>query len=380
MLIPRDFSGAVLDSRKVRSGCLFVAIRGEKTDGRDFIAQALERGAAGVVEGEENLRLAAEEYRSSLSATVIGVTGSAGKTTTKEFLRVFFSALGRTHATQGNYNNHIGLPLTLLDAPRDSDFIILEMGMNHPGEIARLCDTARPHAGVISSIGSAHIEFLGSREAIAREKAVLFSRASGLCTAPYDVAFRDILEEAAQRRFVPAKADAFLRDAVSKIIPGEHNISNAAAAYEAAKGFGLTEAQALAALEKFSLPGNRWRRFEKDGIFFIDDTYNANLEAMEAALKTFAAERSEGRKIAVLGDMFELGRESEAIHGKVFALARSLPIDLVVAVGKTSSKVGGCELSYPDTESAKAAVGYFEKGDTVLLKASNGMRLGEIVS
>jgi UDP-N-acetylmuramoyl-tripeptide--D-alanyl-D-alanine ligase len=118
---------------------------------------------------------------------------------------------------------------------------------------------------------------------------------------------------------------------------------------------------------------------EKDGIYFIDDTYNANLEAMEAALKTFAAMKTNGRKIAVLGDMFELGDESESIHAKVFALAHSLPIDLVVAVGTVSSKVGGCKISYPDTQSAKDVFAYLQNGDTVLLKASNGMQLGGIV-
>jgi UDP-N-acetylmuramoyl-tripeptide--D-alanyl-D-alanine ligase len=379
MLIPRDFSGAFLDSRKVRPGSLFVAIKGKNVDGRNFIPQALANGAVGVIEGEDNLRLAAKEYRSSLSATVIGVTGSVGKTTTKEFLRVFFSAIGKTHATEENYNNHIGLPLTILNAPRDSEFVILEMGMNHPGEIEFLCDIASPHVGVISSIGSAHLEYLGSRRAIAEEKAVLFSYASHLCTAPADVAFGDVLEKASRALYVPAKAEPWLRETVLKIIPGEHNVSNAAAAFEAAKSFGLTKENAIDALKNFSLPGNRWRRMEKDGIYFIDDTYNANLEAMEAALKTFAAMKTNGRKIAVLGDMFELGDESESIHAKVFALAHSLPIDLVVAVGTVSSKVGGCKISYPDTQSAKDVFAYLQNGDTVLLKASNGMQLGGIV-
>jgi UDP-N-acetylmuramoyl-tripeptide--D-alanyl-D-alanine ligase len=302
-----------------------------------------------------------------------------GKTTTKEFLRVFFSAIGKTHATEENYNNHIGLPLTILNAPRDSEFVILEMGMNHPGEIEFLCDIASPHVGVISSIGSAHLEYLGSRRAIAEEKAVLFSHASRLCIAPADVAFGDVLEKASRALYVPAKAEPWLREAVLKIIPGEHNVSNAAAAFEAAKSFGLTKENAIDALKNFSLPGNRWRRMEKDGIYFIDDTYNANLEAMEAALKTFAAETTPGRKIAILGDMFELGDESESIHAKVFALAHSLPIDLVVAVGTVSSKVGGCKISYPDTQSAKDVFTYLQKGDTVLLKASNGMQLGGIV-
>ena len=141
------FSGATLDSRQVKPGMLFVAIKGEHVDGHDFIPQAKAAGAAGIIDGREELATAAREYRETLKATVIGVTGSAGKTTTKEFLRTFFSALGKTAATEGNFNNHIGLPVTILNCPADADFLIVEMGTNHPGEIAHLCSVAEPDVG-----------------------------------------------------------------------------------------------------------------------------------------------------------------------------------------------------------------------------------------
>ena len=213
--LPDSFAGATSDSRLVRPGMLFVALKGEKVDGRDFIPQALEKGAAGVVEGLEELQRLASEYRSSLKAKVVGVTGSAGKTTTKEFLRAFLSRAGKTHATGGNFNNHIGLPLTILNTPEDADFLVLEMGTNHPGEIAALCDIARPDAGVISSIGTAHIEFFGSSEGIAREKGVLFERVREFCAVPENVKCKEILRGMAAGRFLEAPCESFLADALS---------------------------------------------------------------------------------------------------------------------------------------------------------------------
>ena len=137
-----EFSGATFDSRAVKPGMLFVALKGEKNDGHAYIPQALERGAVGVVDGLDELQKLANEYRRSLKAKVIGITGSAGKTTTKELLRAFLSKAGKTHATDGNFNNHIGLPLTILNCPKDADFLVVEMGTNHPGEIAALCQIA----------------------------------------------------------------------------------------------------------------------------------------------------------------------------------------------------------------------------------------------
>ena len=374
------FSGATADSRLVRPGMLFVALPGEKVDGRDFIPQAFAAGAAGVVEGLDELHRLAAEYRSSLKAKVVGVTGSAGKTTTKEFLRVFLSRVGKTHATDGNYNNHIGMPLTILNTPEDADFLVLEMGTNHPGEIAALCDIARPDVGVISSIGTAHIEFFGSSEGIAREKGVLFERAREFCVAPSSVNCIDILKGACAGRFIAAPEEEFLAEALSRTLPGRHNASNASAAFRTAAEFGLGREDAVASLDGFSLPGARWRRVEKGGVVFIDDTYNANPDAMKASLATFAGQMSGcKRRIAVLGDMFELGEKSEALHREVFDFAASLGLDAVFAVGKAASACA-CTAAFPDASSAKEGVAPFlREGDAVLLKASHSMALGTML-
>ena len=157
------------DSREVKPGMGFVALKGEKADGHAFIPQALERGAAEIVDGLDALQEKARERRRSLKAKVVGLTGSAGKTTTKELLRAFLSTVGRTYATEGNFNNHIGLPLTILNCPDDADFLVLEMGSNHPGEIAALCEIAAPDAGVITNVGTAHLEFFKTQDGIAAE-------------------------------------------------------------------------------------------------------------------------------------------------------------------------------------------------------------------
>ena len=171
------FKGATLDSRQVKPGMLFVAVKGERVDGHDFIPQALAAGAAGIIEGREELARVAAAYRRTLKAKVIGITGSAGKTTTKELVAAFLRAGGfRVHATAGNFNNDLGLPLTILNCPEDAEFLVVEMGTNHPGEIAYLVDIARPDVGVISSIGTAHIEYFKTQDGIADEKGSLFAR------------------------------------------------------------------------------------------------------------------------------------------------------------------------------------------------------------
>lgn len=380
-MVPARFSGATIDSRLVRPGMLFVALGGEKTDGRAFIPQALAAGAAGVIEGLDALQEAARAYRRSLAATVVGVTGSAGKTTTKELLRAFFSRLGRTSATQGNYNNHIGLPLSILNCPRDAAFLVLEMGSNHPGEIRRLCEIAEPDAGAVTSIGTAHLEFFGTREGIAEEKSALLAHARALAVVPSGVACFDTLRaRSAAGTFLAAPPlPPSVADALAAVLPGAHNRANAEVAYAVASRWGLTPALAAEALAGFSLPGARWRRVEKGGVSFIDDSYNANPDAMEAALETFAALPCRGRRVAVLGDMFELGDDAQALHRRVFERAARAEIALVVGVGEMSARCR-CDRAFRTVgELAAHAADVFAPGDTVLLKASNGLRLGAVV-
>lgn len=376
-----DFRGATFDSRQVKPGMLFIAVKGERSDGHDFIPMARERGAAGIVDGYAELDRVARAYRRTLKATVVGVTGSAGKTTTKELVRAFLAKAGRVHATEGNFNNHLGLPVTILNCPRDADFLVLEMGTNHPGEIAHLCDVAEPDCGIVTNVGTAHIEFFGTQDGIAREKGTLFARAKGFCAATSDNCRLEILRGLAGGRLAAVDPHPpWLAAALAGVLPGAHNVANAALAYAVAERFGVTRAQAVAALADFALPGARWRRSERGGVRFIDDTYNANPDSMIAALDAFAAEPCAGRRIAILGDMFELGPRAAEYHARVFDHAAALGLGRVIAVGALASACR-CDASYPSVDALRADLGrLLAPGDLVLLKASHGLQLGSILS
>ena len=326
-----EFRGATLDSRKVKPGMLFVAVKGERVDGHDFIQQALAVGAAGIIDGREELTRVASEYRRSLKAKVIGVTGSAGKTTTKELIAAFLRAGGfRVHATEGNFNNDLGLPLTILNCPKDAEILVLEMGTNHPGEIAHLVDVAAPDAGVISSIGTAHIEFFKTQDGIADEKGTLFARLppDGFAVVGVNNDRYERLRAMSAARVVSVDpsdaAGAQIAKALAQCLPGEHNVSNARLAVACAGEFG------------------------------------------------------------VLGDMFELGTRSEEFHERVLSRAASLPIDVVMPVGEAmtaaAARIRAASFTAPcaDAAAAHAALeGILRSGDAVLLKASHGMHLGK---
>ena len=377
-----EFSGATFDSRQVKPGMLFVALQGENQDGRKFIPQALEKGAAGVVEGLEELQRVAREYRRSLPAKVIAVTGSAGKTTTKELLRSLLSTVGRTYATEGNFNNHIGLPLTVLNCPRDAEFLVVEMGSNHPGEIAALSAIAEPDAAVITNVGNAHLGFFGSRDGIAREKGAVFAslKPGSVAVTGADNDRLEILRETSAVEIIEADvAQEWIGRALAGVLPGSHNVANAAIAFALAERFGVTREAAERAFASVEVPGSRWRKVERNAVTFIDDTYNANPEAMIAALDAFASMPCEGKRVAVLGDMFELGEESEALHRKVFEHAMSLGIPLVIGVGEMSSGCL-CHLAYKSLDRLSCKFRFdVSAGDLVLLKASHSMNLGKLI-
>ena len=387
------FRGATFDSRLVKPGMLYVALKGERVDGNDFIPQALEKGAAKVIGGPDalaELQSLAREYRRALRphTTVVALTGSAGKTTTKELLKTFLSCAGKTYATEGNYNNHLGLPITILNCPDDADFLVVEMGSNHPGEIAGLCAIAEPDCALITNVGTAHLEFFGSQDGIAEEKGQVFvalGNAHDTKIPPFGVvSMKNVrlekLRSMCPVELVEAEPDQeWMAQALDGILPGAHNVSNACLAFAVAEKFGVTREQASEALKGVSLPGARWRKVEKDGVTYIDDSYNANPDSMIAALDAFAAMPCDGKRVAVLGDMFELGPDSAELHRKVFGHAMKLGIPLVIGVGEESSKCL-CHLAYKTLDPLKRKFRFdVSAGDIVLLKASHSMGLSKLL-
>ena len=377
------FCGATLDSRLVKPGMLYVALKGEHADGNDYIPKALAAGAAKVIGGPNalaDLQALARDYRRTLKAKVIGVTGSAGKTTTKELLRAFLSRIGKVHATEGNFNNPLGLPLTILNCPEDADFLVVEMGTNHPGEIARLCEIAEPDVGLMTNIGTAHLEFFGSQDGIAAEKGTLFARVKDFAVVSTENVRLAKLRELCRAELIEVDPrQGWMSAALEGVLPGAHNISNACLAFAVAERFGATRADAIAALADFRLPGARWRKVERRGISFVDDSYNANPDSMIAALDAFVKMPCVGKRVAVLGDMGELGPESAAFHRKVFDHAMSLGIPLVIGVGAMSSACA-CHRAYSTlTKLETAFCRDVAPGDLVLLKASHSMNLSKLI-
>ena len=268
------------------------------------------------------------------------------------------------------------------------------MGTSHPGEIAYLVDIARPDAGVISSIGTAHIEFFKTQDGIADEKGTLFARLppDGFAVVGVNNDRYERLRAMSAARVVAVDPDddagKRLAAALASRLPGPHNVSNARLAAACAGEFGVPLARCLAALEDFALPGDRWRVVEKDGVTYVNDCYNANPTSMIAALETFAAMPCASRRVAVLGDMFELGDRKEEFHERVFARAVELRLDAVFAVGAAMSaaaeKIGVAGVSsanFADVPSAKTALtSFLRPGDAVLIKASHGMHLEAILA
>lgn len=435
--MPSTFCGVTQNSRGVWAGCLYVALRGERFDGHDFVAQALRAGAAAalvetswkapaellngplirVPDTRQALSAAARAWREQSRARIVGVTGSSGKTTTKEMTAALLGAGGTVCATQGNLNNEVGLPLSLLTLPRETDFGVFELGSNHPGEIARLTDVLRPQAGIVASVGCAHIEYFGTQEAIAREKGALLRALppDGFAAVCRETACFETLTDGVRARLVttslqtrdadfygemPDPLDGSLRVTergaerpvvLCSGLPGAHNASNLLLAFAAARAEGVPADAAVRALQGFVLPGMRWAVSERGGVKIVNDAYNANPQSMMAVLKTFMTLPCAGRRIAVLGDMLELGRQSEALHRDVGRCVAALAPDRLIAVGSDTSQYvideavrGGYAISRVTCcQDAAAAAAAFREcvkpGDNVLLKASRGMRLEQIL-
>lgn len=421
------------DTRQLQPGDLYVALQGENFDGHAFVPVAAANGAVGAIIAAGShigslpnftllevpaplraLHALAASWRAELHFPIVGLTGSSGKTSTKQFLAAILAEAGPVCATPGNLNNHIGLPLTILSANREDHFGVFEMGMNHPGEIAPLATLARPDHGIITNIGTAHIEFFPDRAGIAQEKADLFRAVapSGSCFYPANDDFASTLAEIAGPRACPVSLDSgspHARDItptengtrfllctdrgnveVHLPIPGLHMVQNALLAAAAALQLGLAPEQIAAGLHKAKLVGGRLHRKVIRGLLVIDDSYNANPDSMEAALKTLAAmplPRPDSRRLAVLGRMGELGHYSAEGYTRVGRCAATT-VDELIAVGPATApladaaRTAGLSAVHHLDDPAAAAVlirSIARPGDALLLKGSRSARMEEIL-
>jgi len=419
-----DVAGVTTDSRRVGAGELFVAIAGERFDGHDYVAEALRRGAAAamvsrIVEDAapfpqlvvDDTRAAlgrlAHHWREKFAIPLVALTGSNGKTTVKEMLAAILAAHagGREHvlATQGNLNNDIGMPLTLLGLRPGHRFAVIEMGMNHEGEIDYLTRIAEPTVALVNNAQRAHVGILGSIEAIARAKGEIYSGLgpAGTAIVNEDDAFAGYWRDLNRTRRVISfgfAPEAEVRGAVtpegwriatpagafafSPRVRGEHNLRNAMAASAAAYALGIPAATMREGLAVFGgVAGRLQRRSGPAGSVVIDDSYNANPESMRAALRVLAEER--GRKVFVMGDMGELGAEAPAMHAEVGAYAREAGVDALLAIGDASREAvnafGHGARHFADIDAlTQAARGEAAAGAAILVKGSRFMRMERV--
>jgi len=414
----RISGGVTTDTRKLPLDAVFFALRGENFDGDAFAAKALATGAGVVVAGRwegspppttavivvpdalEALQRLASWWRRQLDLRVVAITGSNGKTSTKDFTNAVLSRAFKVSATKGNLNNHIGVPLTVLATTPAHTAAVWEMGMNHPGEIAPLCRIAGPEFGIITNIGSAHIEFLGSRQAIAEEKGVLARSlpADGCLFIPAACEFIDFLRAGTAATVVtvggedsPVQAANLRPDArgtrfdlilpgqqpapVDLTVPGRHMVENALLAAAVGWKFGLPAHAIAEGLGGTLLTSGRLRHFVYQDITILDDTYNANPESMAAAIDTLADTPvpNGSRRLIVLGRMGELGDHAPAAHRRIgeLALARGLTL-IAVGEGAEGIATGAGDAPYfPDFAAAAAWLQREVKpGDAVLFKGS----------
>lgn len=422
-----SFDSVCTDTRKITQGSLFIAIKGENFDGHDFAQKAVESGAQAVIcerdcgLGDrqilvENTRLAlldlAGYYRSLFKIPVIGITGSVGKTTTKEMTHAVMSSKYNTLKNEGNLNNEIGVPLTLFRLDKTHEAAVIEMGMSGFDEISRMTKAVRPDAAIISNIGVSHIEHLGSREGILRAKleilhgmkpdapVVLNADDDMLITVrpgAHPVTYYGIENEKSIFKAFEITSKENETELtvgfsggsgrVSLPFPGRHNVYNALAAVAAGSLFGIEPLDGFEALKSYVPAGMRQRINKKFGMTFIEDCYNASPDSQAAALAVLGSMNA-ARKIAVIGDMLELGAVSESAHYEVGRKAAENGIDAVFTYGERALQTAkgaqdgniSCVKSFLDKEElSRELIGCLKEGDAVLFKASRGMKLEEVI-
>jgi len=433
-----SLSGVSIDTRTLRPGQLYVAIRGEQHDGHRFVAQALEAGAGGLLVDQTRLdegRLEgdgpvvvvddttaalgalAAGHRGGFEGPRVAITGSNGKTTTKEMCHAILSVAAPCLKNQGNLNNEFGLPLTLLSRQAEQRSAVVELGMNHRGEIARLAAIARPDVGVITNVGTAHIEFLGSQEAIAEEKGDLTAALHAEGTAVLNHDDERVASQAGRAaggvisygrapgadvsargvRFVSGGAFEFVLVTPSGSLPvrvrglAETTVINALAAATAALAAGASLEDVATGLGRHDHVAGRMACLTlRGGAQLIDDTYNANPQSMQNALESLARLKGEGRSVAVLGDMGELGELADQAHHEAGRLAASLGTDFLFALGQRSEQVAegardagmsadriSCGTDHQEVSRAIAKL--LGPRDWVLVKGSRAMRMERVV-
>lgn len=446
-----EAAGVVLDSRKIGKDYVFIATRGERVDGHSFIGQVFDAGAMGVIceKAPENPRGAyilvkdsfqalkdvAEYYRKQLSIKVVGITGSVGKTSTKEFVASVLSKGFRVLKTEGNFNNEVGLPLTVLQIREDCEIAVLEMGISDFGEMHRLSKIARPDVCLITNIGQCHLENLGTRDGILKAKTEIFDfmqEGGQICLNGDDdklVTIKEVrgsipiffgsgsnsavyADHYENRGLMGSRARIHIRNALGAAgteadfeveipLPGEHMLYNALAATAVGALFGLSTQQIQAGIRDVEAVGGRSHVIRTDRLTLIDDCYNANPVSMKAAIDLLhmtdvsdmagRSEQSQGsRKVAILGNMFELGADEVMLHREVGIYAAERKIDVLICVGSLCKNMYDGALSvapssdriyyYADKDTLFADIGtIIHDGDIVLVKASHGMHFEEII-
>jgi UDP-N-acetylmuramoyl-tripeptide--D-alanyl-D-alanine ligase len=407
-------SSVCTDSRKIEPGAVFFALRGPNFDGHAFAEASFEKGAVcAVVESEIHtgfphivvgntqralLDLAAYYRRLFPGVTVIGITGSAGKTTTKDLTASVMSQGFKTKKTDGNFNNHIGVPLTLFGLDEGDEVIVVEMGMNHAGEIRELSLAAAPDIAVITNIGDSHIENFENREGIFRAKMEITDglKANGVLIVNGDDPLlnkndrhKTILCHIDKTSVVPLGLDGvryhYKGQGINIPLPGEHMISNTLLAAAVGETMGLTLRQIAKGIESFTPSPDRMSFIQANGMQIINDSYNANPASMKAAISVL--KDIKGRRVCILGDMFELGRHAEPLHREVGVYAALQGVNLITIGPLAKHAADGYETAgnykavrFPDKSSFLLAWrDMLEPGDTVLLKASNGMAFNEVL-
>ncbi|WP_027366042.1 UDP-N-acetylmuramoyl-tripeptide--D-alanyl-D-alanine ligase [Desulfotruncus alcoholivorax] len=421
------------DTRQIQKGDLFFALLGEKFDAHDFIDQAINGGAGALVISRKvtvpegvpviqvrdtlvGLQELAAYNRRQFNVPVVGITGSSGKTTTKDMVAAILGTRYKVLKTKGNFNNEIGLPLTLLDFSDQHDVAVVEMAMRGPGEIDSLCRLARPTCAIINNIGVAHLERLGSEANIARAKGEILDHISptGFALLPgdsepareqasrcygkvlyfgfdqnFDIYAEDIHPEAGGNRFTAVMGNN--RCNIFLPLPGLHNVMNALAAVGTGLLLGLTPGEIEKGLAGVALSGMRTEIINQAGYTIVNDAYNANPDSAVAALQALEELAGDRRKVAVLGDMLELGTGAVAGHLRVGAAAVRHGVKLLVTVGELAEQIAeGALQAGKNTamqifscaekpEALKVLRRELRSGDMVLVKGSRGMRMEEIV-